>query len=44
MKKRNLRQRPEIPLWYPRGESNAYLRNRNPKFYPLNYGGFGVQR
>ena len=26
-------------IWYPRGESNAYRRNRNPKFYPLNYGG-----
>ena len=24
---------------YPRGESNAYRRNRNPKFYPLNYRG-----
>ena len=24
---------------YPQGESNAYRRNRNPKFYPLNYGG-----
>ena len=24
---------------YPRGESNAYQWNRNPSFYPLNYGG-----
>ncbi len=23
---------------YPRGESNPNRRNRNPKFYPLNYG------
>ena len=27
------------PFSYPRGESNAYRRNRNPKFYPLNYRG-----
>ncbi len=25
---------------YPRGESNPNRRNRNPKFYPLNYGDF----
>ncbi len=24
---------------YPHGESNANRGNRNPKFYPLNYGG-----
>ncbi len=24
---------------YPRAESNRNRRNRNPKFYPLNYGG-----
>lgn len=24
--------------WYTRGESNPNRRNRNPKFYPLNYG------
>ena len=36
MNMRNLRS---IPLKYPQGESNAYRRNRNPKFYPLNYGG-----
>ncbi len=29
----------EPPLGYPHGESNANRRNRNPKFYPLNYGG-----
>ena len=29
----------EPPLVYPHGESNANRRNRNPKFYPLNYGG-----
>lgn len=23
---------------YARGESNPNLRNRNPQFYPLNYG------
>lgn len=23
---------------YTRGESNPNRRNRNPKFYPLNYG------
>ena len=28
-----------VPFSYPRGESNAYRRNRNPKFYPLNYRG-----
>ena len=39
MQKWNLRKLLEIPLWYPRGESNAYRRNRNPKFYPLNYRG-----
>ena len=32
----------EIPFLYPQGESNAYRRNRNPKFYPLNYGGESV--
>lgn len=26
------------PLWYPRRESNPNRRNRNPIFYPLNYG------
>ncbi len=25
-------------LEYPRGESNPNRRNRNPIFYPLNYG------
>ena len=25
-------------LWYSRAESNRNRRNRNPKFYPLNYG------
>ena len=24
--------------WYTRWESNPYRRNRNPVFYPLNYG------
>ena len=38
-KKRKLREMLEPPLWYPHGESNANRRNRNPKFYPLNYGG-----
>ena len=34
------RQAPRACLFlYPRGESNAYRRNRNPKFYPLNYRG-----
>ena len=28
---------------YPHGESNANRRNRNPKFYPLNYGGLVSQ-
>ena len=28
-----------VSFSYPRGESNAYRRNRNPKFYPLNYRG-----
>ena len=28
------------PLWYPRRESNPNRRNRNPIFYPLNYGDF----
>ncbi len=28
-----------MPLFlYPRGESNPNRRNRNPIFYPLNYG------
>lgn len=26
------------PLWYSRRESNPNRRNRNPIFYPLNYG------
>ena len=38
-KKRKLREMLEPPLGYPHGESNANRRNRNPKFYPLNYGG-----
>ena len=25
-------------FWYSRAESNRNRRNRNPKFYPLNYG------
>ncbi len=29
----------KTPFSYPHGESNANRRNRNPKFYPLNYGG-----
>ena len=27
---------------YPRAESNRNRRNRNPKFYPLNYGGNSI--
>ena len=44
MQKWNLRKLLEIPLLYPRGESNAYRRNRNPKFYPLNYRGISGPR
>ena len=43
MQKWNLQKLLEIPLWYPHGESNANRRNRNPKFYPLNYGGLDSQ-
>ena len=32
------------PLLYPRAESNRNRQNRNLKFYPLNYGGNGLQR
>ena len=39
MQKRNLQKPLEIPLWYPRAESNRNRQNRNLKFYPLNYGG-----
>ena len=35
-KKWNLQKILKIPLGYPLGESNAYRRNRNPEFYPLN--------
>ena len=38
-KKGNSRKMTEISQMYPHGESNANRRNRNPKFYPLNYGG-----
>lgn len=31
-----------ISNWCPREESNLYLRNRNPTFYPLNYRGKAV--
>lgn len=31
-------------LLYPRAESNRNRQNRNLKFYPLNYGGNGLQR
>ena len=37
-----IRKKPGNEAWlfsYPHGESNANRRNRNPKFYPLNYGG-----
>ena len=27
------------PFLYPHAESNRNHRNRNPVFYPLNYGG-----
>ncbi len=39
MQKWNLQKLLEIPLWYPRSESNRDQRNRNPLFYPLNYRG-----
>ena len=30
--------------WYTRWESNPYRRNRNPVFYPLNYGCLSLKR
>ena len=32
----NEKDRVDLSFSYPLGESNAYHRNRNPEFYPLN--------
>ena len=32
----------DLMAWYHRQESNLYLRLRRSPFYPLNYGGLGL--